>query len=123
MALWYMKLTPLLLGSELCIACSIVSMSVLDLGIASADSHPNVRNRANTLSYPIRSKPLIEKGQIRHHTPIPYLQQQQQLNLNQKRYQQNINSLENLPSSRVDCRPISTPIPNFDPDPISCSKP
>ena len=118
-----MKLTPLLLGNPLCIACSIVSISLLDLGIASADSHPNVRQRVNTLSYPIRSKPLIEKGQIGHKTSTPYLQQQQQLNLNQKRYQENINSLENLPSSRVDCRPISTPIPNFDPDPISCSKP
>ena len=118
-----MKLTPILIGSGLGIACSIISMNLLDSSIASADSHPNIRQRANTLSYPIRSKPLIEKGQIGHKTPTPYLQQQQQLNLNQKRYQENINSLENLPSSRVDCRPISTPIPNFDPDPISCSKP
>lgn len=119
-----MKLTPLLLGNPLCIACSIVSISLLDLGIASADSHPNVRQRVNTLSYPIRSKPLIETEQIRHKTPILFLQQQQQqLNLNQKRYQQNIKELENLPSSRVDCRPISTPIPNFDLNPISCSKP
>ena len=121
-----MKLTPILIGSGLSIACSIFSMNsmnILDSSIASADSHPNVRLRANTLSYPRSSKPLIEKDQIGHKTHSPYLQQQQQLNLNQKRYQENINSLENLPSSRVDCRPISTPIPNFDLNPISCSKP
>lgn len=118
-----MKLTPILIGNGLSIACSIVSMNLLDFSIASADSHPNIRQRANTLSYPRSSKPLIEKVQIQRKTPTPYLQQQQQLNLNQKRYQQNIKELENLPSSRVDCLPISTPIPNFDPDPISCSKP
>ena len=119
-----MKLTPLLLGSGICIAFSLIDIGILDVGISSANSQPNLPKAVNALSYPRSGQRFIEKGRHQLETQILYLQQkQQQLNLNQKRYEQKINSLENLPSSRVDCHPISTPIPGFDPDPISCSKP
>ena len=50
-------------------------------------------------------------------------QQQEKLNAAQKHYELNIQDLQTLPSSRIDCFPISTPVPGVDPDPISCSRP
>lgn len=118
-----MKLTPLL-GIGICIASISIDISILEVGISSANSQPNFRAAVNALSYPRNSQRFFKRGRDQLETQILYLQQkQQQLNLNQKRYEQKIKELENLPSSRVDCYPISTPIPNFDPDPISCSKP
>ncbi len=50
-------------------------------------------------------------------------QQQEKLNAAQKHYELNIQDLQTLPSSRIDCFPISTFVPGIDPDPISCSRP
>ncbi|MBO3459268.1 hypothetical protein G7B40_007120 [Aetokthonos hydrillicola Thurmond2011] len=50
-------------------------------------------------------------------------QQEEQLNTQQRRYELKIQDLQSLPSSRIDCHPISTPVPGVDPDPISCSRP
>jgi hypothetical protein len=50
-------------------------------------------------------------------------QQEEKLNASQKRYELKIHELQSLPSSRIDCHPISTPVPGVDPDPISCSRP
>lgn len=67
---------------------------------------PNARQRLGDL---------LHKRQIQ--------QQQEKLNAAQKHYELNIQDLQTLPSSRIDCFPISTPVPGIDPDPISCSRP
>jgi hypothetical protein len=50
-------------------------------------------------------------------------QLEQKLNTAQRRYEMRIQDFKDLPSSRIDCFPISTPVPGVDPDPISCSRP
>ncbi|MBR8833118.1 MAG: hypothetical protein DSM106950_03490 [Stigonema ocellatum SAG 48.90 = DSM 106950] len=50
-------------------------------------------------------------------------QHEEKVNAAQKRYEHKIQDLQTLPSSRIDCFPISTPVPGVDRDPISCSRP
>lgn len=57
-----MKLTPLILQIGLCVASSLIGMSVLEVSIASADSHPNLPRSVNALSYPRSGQRFIEKG-------------------------------------------------------------
>ena len=70
-----MKLTPFLLGSGICIASSLIGMSVLEVSIASANSRPNLPRAVNALSYPRSSQRFIEKRQAQLETEIKYLQQ------------------------------------------------
>ncbi|MBE9016312.1 hypothetical protein C7Y66_25570 [Chroococcidiopsis sp. CCALA 051] len=51
--------------------------------------------------------------------------QEQQLNLNQRKYQQRIREFEILPTSRIDCFPLFPPSSGFPPgvSPISCRRP
>jgi hypothetical protein len=51
--------------------------------------------------------------------------QEQQLNLNQKKYQQRIREFDILPTSRIDCFPLFPPNSGFPPSvsPISCHRP
>jgi hypothetical protein len=51
--------------------------------------------------------------------------QEQQLNLNQKKYQQRIREFDILPTSRIDCFPLFPPASGFPPgvSPISCHRP
>lgn len=52
-------------------------------------------------------------------------QQEQQLNLNQKKYQQRIREFDILPTSRIDCFPLFPPASGFPPgvSSISCRRP
>lgn len=51
--------------------------------------------------------------------------QEQQLNLNQKKYQQRIREFDILPTSRIDCFPLFPPSSGFPPgvSSISCRRP
>lgn len=69
-----MKLIPLILRIGLYIASSSIGISVLEVSIACADSHPNLRQAVNALSYPRSGQRFIEKGQARLETEIRYLQ-------------------------------------------------
>jgi hypothetical protein len=82
------------------------------------------------LQAPLRSLPSSLSVSPSNHSTLTRLLQKRQrqqleenLNTTQKRYEMKMQDFQTLPSSRIDCYPISTPVPGVDPDPISCSKP
>jgi len=70
-----MKPTPLFSSIKIFIASALVSLGLLEVGISSANSHPNFREAVNALSYPRSSQHFLEKGQAQLETEIKYLQQ------------------------------------------------
>lgn len=70
-----MKTTPSFPLIKIFIASALVSLSLLEIGISSANAHPNLREAVNALSYPRSSQRFLEKGQAQLETEIKYLQQ------------------------------------------------
>jgi len=77
---------------------------------------------ASLLSLPNSTRQMnLSVGQQQHQRQL----QEQQLNLNQKKYQQRIREFDILPTSRIDCFPLFPPSSGFPPgvSPISCRRP
>ncbi|URD48488.1 hypothetical protein [Chroococcidiopsis sp. CCNUC1] len=70
-----MKTTPFFPPIRRFIASALVSLSLLEIGISSANAHPTLQEAVNALSYPRSSQRFLEKGRERLETEIKYLQQ------------------------------------------------
>jgi len=70
-----MKSVSFFSSINILIASALVSLSLLEISISSANAHPTLREAVEALSYPRNSQLFLEKGQAQLETEIKYLQQ------------------------------------------------